>query len=172
MITRYQPSSQKKIISFSRGPPWHPLFIVIYKGGTFFDFFLLALRFRSKLKQDVNISPFSNHLMLKNPRALNTFLHVGQMKMYTNNKIVIFRNFCSPRTTMAGLTSRNLRFSLIFLLMNTAGWIVVLIFKLRSVRRSFTILAETWSLNGITTLESCRLMEFAAGLLPWNLRII
>ena len=37
MITKYQPSSQKKIISFSRGPHWHPLFIVIYKGGTFFE---------------------------------------------------------------------------------------------------------------------------------------
>ena len=47
--------------------------------------------------------------MLKNPWALNRFLHVGQMKMYTNNKIVIFRNFCSPRTTMAGLTSRNFK---------------------------------------------------------------
>ena len=71
---------------------------------------------------------------------------------------------------MAGLTSRNLRSSLSFLLMNT-GWIVVLIFKLRSVRRFFTILADTWSLNGMTTrmgAGACRLMEFA-GLLPWNL---
>ena len=46
-------------------------------------FFLLALRFRSKLKQDVNISPFVNHFMLKNPRALDIFLHANQMKMYT-----------------------------------------------------------------------------------------
>ena len=46
-------------------------------------FFLLALRFRSKLKQDVNISPFVNHFMLKNPRALDTFLHANQMNMYT-----------------------------------------------------------------------------------------
>ena len=46
-------------------------------------FFLLALRFRSKLKQYVNISPFVNHFILKNPRALDTFLHVNQMKMYT-----------------------------------------------------------------------------------------
>ena len=46
-------------------------------------FFLIALRFRSKLKQDVNISPFLNHFMLKNPRALDTFLHANQMEMYT-----------------------------------------------------------------------------------------
>ena len=46
-------------------------------------FFLLALRFRSKLKQDVNISPFVNHFVLKNPRALDTFFHANQMKMYT-----------------------------------------------------------------------------------------
>ena len=45
--------------------------------------FLLALRFRSKLKQDVNISLFVDHSMLKNQRALNTFLHANQMKMYT-----------------------------------------------------------------------------------------
>ena len=46
-------------------------------------FFLIALRFRSKLKQDVNISPFLNHFMLKNPRANDTFLHANQMEMYT-----------------------------------------------------------------------------------------
>ena len=36
-------------------------------------FFVLALRIRSKLKQDVNISPFVNQFMLKNRRALDTF---------------------------------------------------------------------------------------------------
>ena len=46
-------------------------------------FFLLTLRFRSKLKQDVNISPFVNHFVLKNPRVLDTFLHASQMNMYT-----------------------------------------------------------------------------------------
>ena len=51
---------------------------------------------------------------------------------------------------MAGLTSRTLRSSLSFLLTNT-GWMVVLIFELRSVRRLFTTLAETWSLNGMIT---------------------
>ena len=51
---------------------------------------------------------------------------------------------------MAGLTSRTLRSSLSFLLTNT-GWMVVLIFELRSVRRLFTALAETWSLNGMIT---------------------
>ena len=40
-------------------------------------FSLLALQFTSKLKQDVN------HFMLKNPRALDTFFHTNQMKMYT-----------------------------------------------------------------------------------------
>ena len=34
--------------------------------------------------------------VLKNPRALDTFLHANQMKMYTWDKIVNFRNFCSP----------------------------------------------------------------------------
>ena len=43
-------------------------------------FFLLALRFRSKLKQDVNISPFVNHFVLKNPLVLDTFLHANLIK--------------------------------------------------------------------------------------------
>ena len=30
-----------------------------------------------------NISPFVNHFILKNPRALDTYLHANQMKMYT-----------------------------------------------------------------------------------------
>ena len=46
-------------------------------------FFLLALRFRSKLKQDVNILPFVNHFVLKNPRVLDTFLLANQMNMNT-----------------------------------------------------------------------------------------
>ena len=93
---------------FLEGSPDGPcMFIVIYKGGKRFftrlknrhfwtHFFLLVLRFRSKLKQGVYISPFVNHLMLKNLRALNTFFHVSQMKMCTWDKIVICRNFCSP----------------------------------------------------------------------------
>ena len=68
--------------------------------------------------------------------------------------------------TMAGLTSRNLRSSLSFLLMNT-GWIVVLIFKLRSVRRFFTILAETWSLNGMTTRMGAGVVS-VDGLCCWS----
>ena len=63
-------------------PP--PVHCLIQGRETFFDkankidiferlFFLVALRFRSKLKQGVNISPFVNHFMLKNPRALDTF---------------------------------------------------------------------------------------------------
>ena len=61
------------------------------QGGNFEHIvFLLALRFWSKLNQDVNISPFVNHFMLKNPRALDTFLHANQMKMYTWDKIVNF----------------------------------------------------------------------------------
>ena len=59
-------------------------------------FFLNSTPFRSKLKQDVNISPFLNHFMLKNPRALDTFLHANQMERYTWAKIVNFRNFCLP----------------------------------------------------------------------------
>ena len=96
---------KKNVINFSLATPH-----VIYKGGAgggifwqglkidiFEDiYFLLALQFRSKLKKDVNISPFVNHFMLKNPRALDTFLHANQMKIYTLDKIVYFRNFCSP----------------------------------------------------------------------------
>ena len=95
------------LINFSLGPPWRPLFIVIYKGGNPFwqglkidifehIFFWLAPRFRSKLKQDVNISPFVDHFTLKNPRALATFLHANQINMYTWDKIVNSRNFCWP----------------------------------------------------------------------------
>ena len=81
-------------LSFTRGGNifWQGLKIDIFEPF----FFLLALRFRSKLKQDVNISPFLNHFMLKNPWALDTFLYANQMKMYTWDKIVNFRNFCSP----------------------------------------------------------------------------
>ena len=67
---------------------------------------------------------------------------------------------------MAGLTSRNLRSSLSFLLINT-GWIVVLIFKLRSVRRFFTILAETWSLNGMTTRMGAGVVQ-VDGICCWS----
>ena len=45
----------------------------------------------NKLTQDEIV----NHLMLKNPWALDTFLDADQIKMYTWDKIVIFRNFCS-----------------------------------------------------------------------------
>ena len=37
-----------------------------------------------------NISPFVNHFILKNPRALDTYLHANQMKMYTWDKTVNF----------------------------------------------------------------------------------
>ena len=106
MIEKYHPSSQQTCHQFfSRPPSWRTLFIVIYKGGgkrfwqglkiDIFEhiFFLLVLRFRSKLKQDVNISPFVKHFMLKNPRALETFLYANQMKMYTWDKVVNFHNF-------------------------------------------------------------------------------
>ena len=54
---------------------WRETFSDKAKKYTFLNTFfsLLALRFRSKLKQDANISPFVNHFMLKNPRALDTF---------------------------------------------------------------------------------------------------
>ena len=58
-------------------------------------FSLIALLFRSKLKKDVNISPFVHHFMLKNLWALDTFLYANQMKMYTRDKIVNFHNLCS-----------------------------------------------------------------------------
>ena len=75
-------------------PPMAPAHCHLQWSETFYDkakkytflntfFSLLALQFRSKLKQDVNISPFVNHFMLKNPRALDTFNHANQMKMYT-----------------------------------------------------------------------------------------
>ena len=45
------------------------------KNKIFFEhiFFLLALRFRSKLKQDGNISPFVNHILSKRKVACNFF---------------------------------------------------------------------------------------------------
>ena len=45
------------------------------KKATFFEhiFFLLALRFRSKLKQDANISPFVTHILSKRKVAWNFF---------------------------------------------------------------------------------------------------
>ena len=84
MIAKYHLSSQQKCYQFFsarpvRAPVLQGLKIDIFEH----TFFLVALRFTSKLKQDVNISPFVNHFMLKNPRALDTFLHVNQMKMYT-----------------------------------------------------------------------------------------
>ena len=59
-------------------------------------FFLLALRIRSKLKQDVNISPFVNQFMLKNRRALDTFFACQLNENVYLSQIVNFRNFCSP----------------------------------------------------------------------------
>ena len=98
---------RKQTQFFSRPPLTVPVHCHLQGRETFFWqglkidifeplFFLLTLRFRSKLKQDVNISPFVNHSMLRNPGALDTFLHANQMKMYTWDKIVNFRNFCSP----------------------------------------------------------------------------
>ena len=43
---------------------------------------MIAKYLNKNTSQDVNISPFVNHFILKNPRALDTFLHVNQMKMY------------------------------------------------------------------------------------------
>ena len=79
---------------FLQDPPDGPVHCHLQGGKTLFDkakkvnifehiFFLLALRVRSKLKQDINISPFVNYFTLKNPGALSPFLHVNQMKMYT-----------------------------------------------------------------------------------------
>ena len=86
-----------KMLTISPPPPpplWWPLFIVIYKGGksllrrlknrhfwTGF-FFSLALRFRSKLKQVINISPVVNHFTLKNPRVLDTAWNDEERKQY------------------------------------------------------------------------------------------
>ena len=78
------PPLDKNVINFSLGLPWRPLFIVIYNSGKRFltrlknrhfehILFLLALRFISKLKQEVNMSPFVNHFKLKNSRALDNF---------------------------------------------------------------------------------------------------
>ena len=104
-------TSNKNLHWASGGGVWPPLTAPVHchlqGGGNIFwqglkidifepFFFLLALRFRSKLRQDVNISPFLNHFMFKNPWALDTFLYANQMKMYTWDKIVSFRNFCSP----------------------------------------------------------------------------
>ena len=87
MIAECHPSSRQKCYHFfSRLPLTTPVHCHLQGGETFFDKankMLLVLRFRSKLKQDVNISPFVNHFMLKNRRALDTFLHANQMKMYT-----------------------------------------------------------------------------------------
>ena len=44
---------------------------------------MIAKYLNKNTSQDVNNSPFVNHFILKNPRALDTFLHVNQMKMYT-----------------------------------------------------------------------------------------
>ena len=44
---------------------------------------MIAKYLNKNTSQDVNISPFVNHFILKNPRALDTFLLVNQMKMYT-----------------------------------------------------------------------------------------
>ena len=66
------------MLSFFSRPPLTALFIAIYKGGKRFltrlknDIFEHIFWVRSKLKRDVNISPFVNYFMLKNPWALGT----------------------------------------------------------------------------------------------------
>ena len=87
-------SLNKNVVNFSLPPP---LFHCHLQGReTFFDKankILLALRFRSKLKQDVNISPFVNHFMLKNPRALDTvdtFLHAIYLRQNSKFSQLLF----------------------------------------------------------------------------------
>ena len=61
-------------------------------------FFLLALRFRSKFKQDVNISSFVNHFVLKNQRVLDTFLYANQIKHVYLRQNSKFSKFLLPAT--------------------------------------------------------------------------
>ena len=64
---------------FLLAPPDGPCSLSFTRGG---KRFLTRLKSRH-LKQDLNISPFVNHFMLRNPWALDTFLYANQMKMYT-----------------------------------------------------------------------------------------
>jgi len=54
--------------------------------------------------------------------------------------------------------------------MNT-GWIVVLIFELRSVRRFFTGLAGAWSLNGIIT-QMVGVAVLVGGMCCWFAQLV
>ena len=95
----------KNVINFSRGHPWRPLFIVIYKGRKRFltrlkkeifehIVFSLALQYRSKSKQDVIFHPLWTISCLK-IRGHSIHFACQSNENVSLSQIVNFRNFCS-----------------------------------------------------------------------------